>query len=60
MKSTKSKPASDTGPDFWMRVCVDAGFDEMALKKMPVVELYLLGQVLHDRHRPVLVPTSEQ
>jgi hypothetical protein len=59
METTKSKPTvSDTGPDFWMRVCLDAGFDETALKKMPLVELYLLaGTVLHDRRRPVLVPT---
>ena len=60
METTKSNPAmSDTGPDFWMRVCLDAGFDEKALKKLPVVELYLLaGKVIHDRYRPVAVPSG--
>lgn len=55
METGGSKPTiGDTGPDFWMRVCLDAGFDETALRKMPAVELYLLaGKVLDDRRRNV-------
>lgn len=52
METTKSNQPS-SGPEWWMQVCREAGYSEKELKKMDLMELYLLaGKVIRDSHTP--------